>query len=156
MMWVLEKVFLHNYSLYKNNVDICNSANDILIPSLMCYHTCYPDTIIDSFKYHIIINLVALSYTGAPIRVIVVLVALDWIHRYSANCSKQDRALDKFTWQALESYWWGLVPCVPHKLDSDRMNMEGRHESVNWQGFIKSFFLPLWLETHCNSRRQSI
>jgi hypothetical protein len=44
------KLFLHNYSLYKNNVDKCNSANDILIPSLMCYHTFYAGTIIDSFN----------------------------------------------------------------------------------------------------------
>jgi hypothetical protein len=34
----------------KNNVDIYNSTNDILIPSLMCYHTCYVGTIIDSFN----------------------------------------------------------------------------------------------------------
>jgi hypothetical protein len=45
-----ENDFLRNYSLYKNNVDIYNNANNILIPSLMCYHTCYPDIIIDSFN----------------------------------------------------------------------------------------------------------
>jgi hypothetical protein len=50
LMWVLENDFLRNCSLYKNNVDICNNTNDILIPSLMCYHTCYLGTIIDSFN----------------------------------------------------------------------------------------------------------
>jgi hypothetical protein len=49
-MWVLENDFLCNYSLYKNNVDICNRSNDILISSLMCYHTCYPGIVIDSFN----------------------------------------------------------------------------------------------------------
>jgi hypothetical protein len=50
LMWVLENDFLCNYSLYKNNVDICNNINNILIPSFMCYHTCYPGTIIYSFN----------------------------------------------------------------------------------------------------------
>jgi hypothetical protein len=31
-MWVLENDFLRNYSLYKNNVDLLNNANNILIP----------------------------------------------------------------------------------------------------------------------------
>jgi hypothetical protein len=44
------ETFLRNYSLYENNVDICNIANDILIPSFMSYHTCYPGTLIDSFN----------------------------------------------------------------------------------------------------------
>jgi hypothetical protein len=97
---------------------------------------------------------VTLGYTGAPIRVIILLVTLDWIRRHSANCSRQDRALGRFIWQALEGYWWWLVPWVPHKLGLDRINMEGRHESANQQGFCESYFLPLWLETQRNLRRQ--
>jgi hypothetical protein len=36
LMWILENDFLHSYSLYKNNFNICNNANNILIPSFMC------------------------------------------------------------------------------------------------------------------------
>jgi hypothetical protein len=46
---------------------------------------------------------------------------------------QQDRALDNLTWQLLECYWWGLVPFVPHKLDSDSTSMEGRYELANHQ-----------------------
>jgi hypothetical protein len=49
-VWIMKNDFSHNYSLYQNNVDICISINNILIPSLMCYHTCYLGTIIDSFN----------------------------------------------------------------------------------------------------------
>jgi hypothetical protein len=66
------------------------------------------------------------------------------------------RALDKFTWQTLDGYWWGLVPWVSHKLDSNRINMESWHESVNQQGFFESYFLLLWLEIQPNSRWQNI
>jgi hypothetical protein len=48
LMWVLENNFY--VIIVKNNVDICNRVNNIVIPSLICYHTSYSGTIIDSFN----------------------------------------------------------------------------------------------------------